>query len=54
MLYAALAEEIEGKAVSYMSNCAEESCNVEADNVEKQNTLFDVSCKDLALEVFSP
>jgi hypothetical protein len=54
VLYAALAEEIEGKGVSYLSNCAEESCSAEAKNVEKQNKLFEVTCQDLGLEIFTP
>ncbi|CAB3359999.1 Hypothetical predicted protein [Cloeon dipterum] len=54
VLYAALAAEMEGKGGSYISNCAEYPVSDEAKNVEKQNKLFEVSCKDIGVNVFNP
>ncbi|XP_065344984.1 retinol dehydrogenase 12-like [Cloeon dipterum] len=54
VLYAALAAEMEGKGGSYISNCAEYPVSDEAKNIEKQNKLFEVSCKDIGVNVFTP
>ncbi|XP_059483326.1 retinol dehydrogenase 12-like [Neocloeon triangulifer] len=54
VLYAALSPDIEGKACSYISNCSEYPVLDEANDVEKQDKLFEISCKDVGVEKFTP